>query len=187
MIIWSTSGWDRFTSLGTPTNYNGFRVLAALLHGTLVVGVSQSLRRWTEDATYFGREAITFGIGPHSSLVVKMPVGKSAMRLANCDSPTGMHFPAILSNYNGMTAYICRRFVRTSAFLVVIHLHSGASLGLKVAVWPFVAYLKWIKNKINEWSAAVSFSIKNKGVDDIRLPSLGCAIYRRNLTTSHGE
>ena len=30
---------------GTPTNFNGFLVLAALLHGTLVVGVSQTLRR----------------------------------------------------------------------------------------------------------------------------------------------
>ena len=30
---------------GTPANVNGFRVLAALLHGTLVVGVSQTLRR----------------------------------------------------------------------------------------------------------------------------------------------
>jgi len=29
---------------GTPVNFNGFRVLAALLHGTLVVGVSQTLR-----------------------------------------------------------------------------------------------------------------------------------------------
>ena len=28
---------------GTPANFNGFRVLAALLHGTLVVGVSQTL------------------------------------------------------------------------------------------------------------------------------------------------
>jgi len=28
---------------GTPVNFNGFRVLAALLHGTLVVGVSQTL------------------------------------------------------------------------------------------------------------------------------------------------
>jgi len=27
---------------GTPANFNGFRVLAALLHGTLVVGVSQA-------------------------------------------------------------------------------------------------------------------------------------------------
>ena len=30
---------------GTPANFNGFRVLVALLHGTLVVGVSQTLRR----------------------------------------------------------------------------------------------------------------------------------------------
>ena len=28
----------------TPANFNGFRVLTALLHGTLVVGVSQTLR-----------------------------------------------------------------------------------------------------------------------------------------------
>jgi len=36
---------------GTPANFNGFRVLT-LLHGTLVVGVSESLRLWTEGATY---------------------------------------------------------------------------------------------------------------------------------------
>jgi len=36
---------------GTPANFNGFRVLAALLHGSPVVGVSQTLRRWTEAAT----------------------------------------------------------------------------------------------------------------------------------------
>jgi len=29
---------------GTPANFNGFRVWAALLHGTLVVGVSETLR-----------------------------------------------------------------------------------------------------------------------------------------------
>jgi len=29
----------------TPTNFNGCRVLAALLHGSPVVGVSQTLRR----------------------------------------------------------------------------------------------------------------------------------------------
>jgi len=29
---------------GTPANFNGFCVLAALLHGTLVLGVSQTLR-----------------------------------------------------------------------------------------------------------------------------------------------
>jgi len=30
---------------GTPGNFNGFRVLAALLHGTPAVGISQTLRR----------------------------------------------------------------------------------------------------------------------------------------------
>jgi len=29
---------------GTPANFNGFRVLAASLHGSQVVGVSQTLR-----------------------------------------------------------------------------------------------------------------------------------------------
>jgi len=37
---------------GTPANVNGFRALAALLHATRVVGVSQTLWRWTEGATY---------------------------------------------------------------------------------------------------------------------------------------
>jgi len=45
-------GWDRFLVWGTPANFNEFRVLAVLLHGTLVVGVSQTLRRWTECAMY---------------------------------------------------------------------------------------------------------------------------------------
>jgi len=30
---------------GTPANFNRFRILAALLHSTLVVGVSQTLQR----------------------------------------------------------------------------------------------------------------------------------------------
>jgi len=35
----------------TPANFNGFHVLAALLHGTPVVGISQTLWRWPEGAT----------------------------------------------------------------------------------------------------------------------------------------
>jgi len=46
-VVWST-----------PANFNGFHVLAALLHGTPVVVVSQTLRCWTEGA-------ITLGIGLH--------------------------------------------------------------------------------------------------------------------------
>jgi len=47
-----TSGWDLLANLRTPANFDACRVLAELLHGTLVVGVSQTLRRWTEGATY---------------------------------------------------------------------------------------------------------------------------------------
>jgi len=53
---------------GTPANFNGFRVLAALLHGTLVVGVSQFFCGVEHKAPpIFGRAAIMLGIGPHSS------------------------------------------------------------------------------------------------------------------------
>jgi len=41
-LLTAEIGWRVW---GTPANFNGFRVLAALLHGTLVVGVSQTLRR----------------------------------------------------------------------------------------------------------------------------------------------
>jgi len=37
---------------GTSANFNGFRVLTALLSGSQVVSVSQTLRRWTEGASY---------------------------------------------------------------------------------------------------------------------------------------
>jgi len=52
------------------------RILAALLHGTPAVGVSQTLRRVTRNGItelsqrappIFGRAAITLGIDPHSS------------------------------------------------------------------------------------------------------------------------
>jgi len=41
----STSGCDPLRVWGTPAHFNGYRVFAALLHSTLVVGVSQTLRR----------------------------------------------------------------------------------------------------------------------------------------------
>jgi len=43
-----TSGWDLLAGLGHPIIFQRYRFLAALLHGSQVVGVSQTLRRWTE-------------------------------------------------------------------------------------------------------------------------------------------
>jgi len=37
---------------GTPSYFNGYRVFATLLPGTVVVGVSQTLQPWTEGTTY---------------------------------------------------------------------------------------------------------------------------------------
>jgi len=64
---------------GTPANFNGFRVLAALLHCTPAVGVSQTLQRWTEGAMapIFGKAAITLGIGPHSSCNYLAPLQRT--------------------------------------------------------------------------------------------------------------
>jgi len=49
---------------GTPANFNGFRVLAALMHGTLVVGVSDTLLHWTEGATYIRQGVHHVGCWP---------------------------------------------------------------------------------------------------------------------------
>jgi len=69
--------------LATPANFNGFRILAALLHGTLVVGVSQTLQHWTEGPPIFSRAAITLGIGPHSSLNIVFL--QNSLLLWGCD------------------------------------------------------------------------------------------------------
>jgi len=63
-----TSDWDRFGSLWTPAKFNGFSILAALLHATLVVGVSQTVALDRGLHLYsFGWAAMTLGIGLHSS------------------------------------------------------------------------------------------------------------------------
>jgi len=52
---------------GTPAHFNGFRVLGALLHGALVVGVSQLCGVEQRAPLIFDMSAITLGICPRSS------------------------------------------------------------------------------------------------------------------------
>jgi len=52
---------------GTQANFNGFRVLASLLHGIRAVAPAKLCRVEQRAPAIFGRAAITFGIGPHSS------------------------------------------------------------------------------------------------------------------------
>jgi len=56
---------------GTPGNFNGFHVLAALLHGTLVLGISETLRCWTEGATYIWQGGHHVGHWPTFSIIYK--------------------------------------------------------------------------------------------------------------------
>jgi len=60
-------------------------------------------------------------------------------------------FSAVLSNYNGMTAYICRRFMPTTAFLVLLRLRQYGTT--YVCLWNFFLphYL---------WSSGVDHLIK---------------------------
>jgi len=55
---------------GTPANFNGFCFLAALLHGTVVVDVSQICGVEHRVPSIFSRAAITLDNGPHSSYYV---------------------------------------------------------------------------------------------------------------------
>jgi len=60
---------------GTPANFNGFRVLAALLHGQsinhkvgyTISGRQQNFAALNRGRHLFGRAAITLVIGPHFS------------------------------------------------------------------------------------------------------------------------
>jgi len=49
---------------GTPANFNGFHILAALMHDTLIVGVSQTLWCWTEGASYIWQDGHHVGHWP---------------------------------------------------------------------------------------------------------------------------
>ena len=59
---------------GIPANFNGFRVLASLLHGTLVLDCSQTLPRSTEDATYIRQGGHHVGHWPTFLVIFKMAV-----------------------------------------------------------------------------------------------------------------
>jgi len=70
--------WD------TPANFNRFRILAALLHGTLVVVVSQTLRHWTEGATYIRQGGyIWLSRWTHSSVLGEQVEEKIKGELSN--------------------------------------------------------------------------------------------------------
>ena len=59
-----TSGWDRFVSLGHPTKFQLVSRLGSVTARHVVVGISQTLRRWIEGATYVRQGDHHFGQWP---------------------------------------------------------------------------------------------------------------------------
>jgi len=62
-----TSGWDCFGSLGHPSYFQRLPRLGSVTARHVVVGVSQTLRRWIESATYVRQGDHHVGHCPHSS------------------------------------------------------------------------------------------------------------------------
>jgi len=87
------------------------------------VNTTNTLKTRLDRAKFWHNHDIIYNFG-HSckeSEVVASFSTKNLRKLSTSTSPLHVqHFPAIPCNYNGMTAYICRRFIPTIAFLVNI-------------------------------------------------------------------
>ena len=59
---------------GTPANFNGFRVLAALLHGIQQWASAKLCGVEQRAPPIFGRAAVTLGIGPHLQFLLLLLV-----------------------------------------------------------------------------------------------------------------
>ena len=82
---------------GTPATFNGSRVFAAFLYSSQVVSVSQTLRRWTEGATYVRQGDHHVGHWPTFlvCLYIRLSIYLSIYRFFT--TPTGHIFSAILT------------------------------------------------------------------------------------------
>jgi len=91
---------------GTPGNFNGFRVLAALLHGTVVVGVSQTA------AFNRGRHLYSAGRPSRSALAhISSVVG---FRVNTCSEQNGFQMYQNHTNwfrhFEDLSSGLCRLF-----------------------------------------------------------------------------
>ena len=70
-----TSDWYRLTSLGYPCKFQLVLCLGSVTARHLVVGVSQTLRRWTEGATYIRQG--DHHVGHWTTFLVSIEVAKA--------------------------------------------------------------------------------------------------------------
>ena len=77
-----TSGRDRLTSLGHPCKFQLFSLLGSVTARRLVVGVSQTLRRWTEGATYIRQGDHHVGHWPTFLVLLLVPCDKTKLAVS---------------------------------------------------------------------------------------------------------
>jgi len=103
---------------GTPVNFNGFRILVELLHGTPVVGVGQTLRRGTEGATYVRQGDHHVGHWPTFLVLCLFCVVLSSCLLMRVSFCGASFFSATLSDWLGRAS---------SELLLLLHPFNGLS------------------------------------------------------------
>jgi len=85
--LWPTSGWDRSGSFGHPSKFQRVSCLDSVTTRHSIVGVSQTLRCWTESATYIGHGGSLWALAhilAHSAFTVKLcnPANPAAVTIS---------------------------------------------------------------------------------------------------------
>ena len=139
---------------GTPANFNGFRVLVALLHGTLVVDASAKLCGVEQRAPpIFGRAAITLGIGPHSSwfpesataashfgrIDVRFTVGRRACDVRIADRLDWR----TIGDFVGLTRNCLIQFFHSWLFIYVVSIPLKLQAGVTLPPLNKFRYSRW--------------------------------------------
>ena len=121
---------------GTLANFNRFCILAALLHGTLVVGISQTLRHWTEGATYIWQ-----GVGHWPTFLVDLFIYFVYLFIWCC---------CCLESWYGLqwcfnNRKLCRRWSRTAIIVLFCEPKQFIVYKVPVNVWNWTEWKQhWV-------------------------------------------
>jgi len=144
MVKRPTNGWDLLESLGHPCKFQRVLHLGSITARTLVVGVSQTLRRWTEGASYIRQGDHHVGHWP-TFLVVSvlhnwksLPVPGSSPKLhvhfCRIMQPSECHMPCRLSEDEHEEPLLCF----STCFGLSVTLKSGYTVHQSPALWRHV-------------------------------------------------
>jgi len=113
---------------GTPANFNGFHVLTALLHGSQVVSVSQTLRHWTDGATCVWQGDHHVGHWP--TFLVLFVLQMSTKDGSEADAVTACK----LFSHNSLLLY-CSAVIKV--MVVVLRYAATKTIVLRPFVWDY--------------------------------------------------